>query len=92
MGTLKTVLVYEFLNLKTEEIVYSRDVQWMDIMYGEHTGIKCKITINQDYLTDEEELEEEDNPVQLNKEETKSSEQEKTETGQEGSEMPPGEA
>ena len=34
-------------------------------MYGEHTGIKCKITSNQEYLTDKEELDEEDNPVQL---------------------------
>ena len=60
--------------------MYSQDVQWMDVMYGEHTGIKCKIPINQDYLTDEEELDEEDSPVQLKMYETELSEQEKTET------------
>ena len=59
-------------------------------MHGEHTGIKCKSTINQDYLTDEEESEEEDNPVQLNMEETKLSEEEKTETVKDEPEMPPG--
>ena len=59
-------------------------------MYGEHTGIKCKIPINQDYLTDEEELDEEDNPVQLNTDETELSVQEKTETFKDESEMPPG--
>ena len=41
--------VYRFLNLNMKKIVYSQDVEWMNIMYGEHTGIKCKITCNQDY-------------------------------------------
>ena len=60
-------------------------------MFGEHTGIKCKITSIQDYFT-EEELDEEDNPVQLNMEEAELSEQEWTKTAKGESEMPPGEA
>ena len=60
-------------------------------MFGEHTGIKCKITSIQDYFT-EEELDEEDNPVQLNMEEAELSEQEWTKTVKGESEMPPGEA
>ena len=39
-------------------------------MYGEHVDIKHKISVNQDYLTDEEELDEEDDPVQLNMDDT----------------------
>ena len=41
-------------------------------MYGEHMGIKRKIPIDQDYLSDEEESDEEDDPVQLKTEDTKS--------------------
>ena len=44
-------------------------------MYGEHTGIKHKNTINEDYSTDKEESEEED-PVQSNMKGTKLSEEE----------------
>ena len=57
--------------------MYSQDVQWMDIMYDEHTGINYKIPINQDYLSDEEELDEQDDPVQLKTDDTKLNEQEK---------------
>ena len=64
----------------------------MDIIYGEHTVIKCKSMSTQDYLTDKKELDEEDNPVQLKKGEIKLSEQEKTEIFKDESEMPPGEA
>ena len=87
-----TLKVYRFLNLNMKKIVYHQDVQWMDIMYGEHTGIKHKSTINQDYLTHKEESEEEVNPVQLNVDETILSEEEKTETVKDEPEMPPGEA
>ena len=78
--------------LKYEKIAYSQDVQWMDIMYVECTGIKYNITSNQDYFTDEEELDEEDNPVQVKMDETELSEQEMTQTFKDESEMPPGEA
>ena len=61
-------------------------------MYGEHTGVKHKIPSNQDNLTDEEESDEENNPVQLKKDEIELSEQEKTETFKDESEIPPGEA
>ena len=57
--------------------MYSQDVQWIDVMYGKHLGIKCKIPINQDYLSDEEESDEEDDPVQLKTNDTELSEQEK---------------
>ena len=70
-----TQKVYRFLNLNTKKVVYSQDVQWMNTMYGNHTGIKCKYTINEDYSTDEEESEEED-PVQLNVKKTELSEEE----------------
>ena len=46
-------------------------------MSGEHTGIKCKNTTNEDYSIDEEELEEED-PILLNKKETELNEEEQT--------------
>ena len=87
-----TQKVYRLLNLNMNKVVHSRDVQWMDIMYGEHTGIKCKIPINQDYLTIEEELDEEDNPVELKMDETKLSEQEKNEIFNDKTEIPTGEA
>ena len=61
-------------------------------MYGEHTGIKCKSAFNQDYLTDEEESDEEDDPVQLKMDETKLNEQEKKVTFKDEAEKPPGEA
>ena len=61
-------------------------------MYGEHTGIKCKIPVNQDYFSDKEESDEEDNPAQLNAHGTELSEQEKTETFKDEAEIPPGEA
>ena len=38
--------VYRGLDLNMKKVVYSQDVQWMDIMYGEHMGIKHKIPIN----------------------------------------------
>ena len=38
--------VYRVLDLNMKKVVYSQDVQWMDIMYGEHMGIKHKIPIN----------------------------------------------
>ena len=60
-----TQKVYRFLNLNMKKIVYSQDVEWMDVMYGEHTGIKCKSTSTQDYLTDKDESDEKENPVQL---------------------------
>ena len=74
-----------------KKIVYSQDVQWMDVMYGEHMGIKHKIPINQDYLSNEEELDEEDDPVQLNTDDTKLNEQEKEVTFKDEAKMPPGE-
>ena len=58
-------------------------------MYGEHTGIKCKIPINQDYLSDEEESDEEDEPVQLKTDDTKLNGQEKKEIFKDEGEMPP---
>ena len=68
-----------FVNkLNTKKVVYSQDVQWMDGMYGNHLGIQCKIPMNQDYLSDEEESDEEDDPVQLKTNDTELSEQEKT--------------
>ena len=60
-------------------------------MYGEHVDIKHKISVNQDYLTDEEELDEEDDPVQLNMDDTELNEQEKEKTLNEEATMPPGE-
>ena len=45
-------------------------------MHGEHTAIKHKILINQDYLSDEEESDEEDDPVQLKMDDTELNEQE----------------
>ena len=56
--------------------MYSQDLQWMDIMHGEHTAIKHKILINQDYVSDEEESDEEDDPVQLKMDDTELNEQE----------------
>ena len=58
-------------------------------MYGEHTGMKCKIPINQDFLSDEEELDEEDDPVQLFTNDTELNEQEKKEIFKDEAEMPP---
>ena len=43
-----TEKVHRFLNLSRKKVVYSQDVQWMDVMYGEHMDIKCKIQVNQD--------------------------------------------
>ena len=54
-----TQIVYRFQNLTMKKIVYSRDVQWMDIIDGEHTGIKHNRTSKQDYLSDKDELEKE---------------------------------
>ena len=68
--------------------MYSQDVQWMDVMYGKHLGIKCKIPMNQDYLSDEEESDEEDDPVQLKTNDTELSEQEKKEIFKDEAEMP----
>ena len=87
-----TQKVYMYLNLNMKKVVYSQDVQWMDFMYGEYTGIKCKITISQDYLSDEEESDEEDHPVQLKTDDTELNEQEMKETFNDEAEMPPGEA
>ena len=95
-----TQKVYRFLNLNTKRLC-TVEMYSMDIMYGEHTGIKCKSTINEDYSTDEEASEEED-PVQLNMKEAKLSEKEQTDetkinkpeksvTSKDKIEMPPGE-
>ena len=63
---------------------------WTDVW--RHTGIEWKSPSTNDYSTDEEESDEEDNPIQLKKDEIKLSEQEKTETFKDKSEMSPGEA
>ena len=70
--------------------MYSQDVQWMNIMYGEHMGIKCKIQMNQDYLTDEEETDIEDNPLHSKMDGTGLSEQDLKETFKDEAVMPPG--
>ena len=75
-----------------KKVLYSQDAQWMHVTYGEHMGIKCKIPINQDSLSDEEESDEEDDPIQLQTDDTKLNEQEKKEIFKDEAEMPPGEA